>query len=234
MAMNVQELVEIQLTAWETRRQGSRSEGDEAWSHPNAVVISYAPWSDGERISEAIAARLDLPHHDHDIVEHIASTAHVHTRTVELLDRNVRGWIEGYLESLFLERNFDRSDYLRLLGRTVVALFEHGPCVISGHGAVHFLPRDNALVIRLTATEEARAERMARVREVDMRQARRMVHRADSEQRAFHHRYFGADVEDVDLYDLVVDTSRLGRDGVAGLVARAFELRFGSPGETPA
>jgi cytidylate kinase len=227
MARDIQEIVESQLASW--RAQRGALEGESVDGSPIALVISYAPFAGGESIADRVASRLQLPHHDQDIVEHIASSAHVHLETVESLDRHVQGRIDEYIASLFHEHNFDRGDYLRLLGRTVVALWEHGPCVISGHGAVHFVPRDHGLAVRLTAPAEVRAERLAQEREIELPHAQRELQRADSEQEAFHRRFFGVHVDNPDHYDLIIDTSRLEPDAAAALVSHAFQLRFRPP-----
>jgi len=228
MARDIQQIVEKQVAVWrEEQRLGA---GQQTREQSDVLVISYATGSNGAAIGDRVAGRLGLLHHDHEIVEHIASTAKVHLQTVESLDKHVQSRIDESIAALFTERNFDRSDYLRLLGRTVVALFEHGPCVISGHGAVHFVPRRHALTARLTAPVEVRARRLAAKRNIDLDRARRDLHRADSEQAAFHRRFFGADVNDPDHYDLIVDTAWLDEAAVAALLAQAYRLRFQAPG----
>lgn len=228
MSRDIQTIVERQIAKWRLQERIAKRRRQPHHERPraNVVALCYAPGIDGNRLAGKIARRLRLPHFDHEIVEHIASTAEVHVKTVESLDEHVQGRIDEYLTSLIHERNFDRSDYLRLLGRTVVALSEHGPCVLSGHGAVHLVPRLHALVLRLTAPFGVRAAQLARQRGLDVAEARRELHRADAEQEAYHHRFFHAYVDDPANYDLVVDTSRLAPHQVAELVSLAYKLRF--------
>jgi cytidylate kinase len=230
MPRNIQKILERQLAIWRKQRKlAAEAAGDREAHQERAgggIAISYAAGTGGQEIADLLAARLDLPHYDHEIVEHIASSAKVHLQTVESLDRHVQGRIDEYIAALFHERSFDRGDYLRLLGRTVVALWEHGPCVLSGHGAVHFVPRQQALTVRLFAPEEARARNLARAQDLDLDRARQELERLDGEQAAFHRRFFGAEVEDPGHYDLLVDTAALAPAEVAALLTRAFRLRF--------
>jgi cytidylate kinase len=223
MSNKIQQIVEKQLVTWR-RECSSASPVRETGQQPMAVTISYAARSHGAAIATGVAKRLEVPHHDRAVVVHIATSAHVHMETVESLDAHVQGRIDEYISSLFRERNFDRGDYLRQLGRTVVALWQHGPCVLSGHGVVHFV-RDHSLAVRLTAPTEVRAARLAAEEGLDMEQARKELLRADAEQEAFHRRFFNVRVDDVKHYDLGIDTSKMGDDDAAALVVRAFQQR---------
>ena len=58
------------------------------------------------------------------------------------LDDASRGYLDAYLTALFNERNFDRSDYFRLLTRTMVALWQHGPDMLAITAALYLLVRN--------------------------------------------------------------------------------------------
>jgi cytidylate kinase len=220
---DIQRIVEKQIATWRTQRQETATPDTEQ----STIVISYAAGTSGMEIADRIAERLELPHHDQEIVEYIASSAKVHLATVESLDKHVESRIDELIAGLFRERSFDRSDYLRLLRRTVARLRRKGPCVISGHGAVHLVPRDQALMLRLTAPAEVRAQQLAVEQDLDLPRARRQLHRIDSEQAAFHRRFFDVEVDDPAQYDLIIDTAWLEQRSVVELASQAYQLRFG-------
>jgi len=78
----------------------------------------------------------------------------------------------------------------------VVSLWEHGPCLLMGHGAFHLVPREHALRVRLLAPLSRRTAELAREERLDARAASRELARRDSEQVAYHRRYFHADLAD--------------------------------------
>jgi cytidylate kinase len=75
----------------------------------------------------------------------------------------------------------------------------------------------------LDAPLDVRAARIADREDKDVETAREeTVARADSEQLRYEE-YYGIDIEDLTIYDLVVNTARWGPEGVLGLVADAAE-----------
>jgi cytidylate kinase len=79
------------------------------------------------------------------------------------------------------------------------------------------------LRIWLDATIDVRAERIADREEKPVAQAREETEaRADSEARRYQE-YYGIDIDDLTIYDLVVNTARWGPDGVLDLAASAVD-----------
>jgi cytidylate kinase len=83
----------------------------------------------------------------------------------------------------------------------------------------------------LDAPLDVRAARIADREDKDVETAREeTVARADSEQLRYEE-YYGIDIEDLTIYDLVVNTARWGPEGVLGLVADAAERYDGATDE---
>jgi cytidylate kinase len=79
------------------------------------------------------------------------------------------------------------------------------------------------LRIWLDAPIEVRAARIADREEKPVAQAREETEaRADSEARRYQE-YYGVDIDDLTIYDLVVNTARWGPDGVLDLAASAVD-----------
>jgi cytidylate kinase len=232
MARDIQSLVEEQLTRWRLERQ-ARERGERPSAppeRPSVVTLSNQYGSFGAEIGTRLAARLKVPLYEREVVAQMARSAHVHEETVDTLDQRARNRLDDYLTAIMHERNFDQGDYLRLLTRTIGALWEHGPCVIVGHGAVHIITRRHALAVRTVAAEELRVRRIGEVEGLSLEQARGRVRRIDAERASFHRRFFGADIDDPGSYDLVVNSTDLDLDACAAIIAQAFERKFAARG----
>jgi cytidylate kinase len=220
-------IVDEQIRRWRFE-QGERAGRPERALHQHAdvIAISNAIGSAGAVIAQVAADLLRIPVYDREILAHIAETAHVHVETVETLDKRAVSRLDDYLTALFREHSLDQNDYLKLLTRTVGALWEHGPCVMVGHGAVHIIPRRHALAVRIIASEPDRVRRLMELHQLSEAEARRMVERTDAERRSFHRRYFRRDVDDCRSYDLVINSSRLTYEHSAALVVEAYRHKF--------
>jgi cytidylate kinase len=229
MTRSVTAIVDEQLARWRAAHDAPVQVVGTERPRPDVVAISRELGTAAGAVARQTSELLRLPLFDHEIVEHIARTAQVHLETVMTLDEHAQSRVDEYLGALLHERNFDRSDYLTLLARTVVSLWEHGPCVLMGHGSVHLVPREHALKVRLVAPAEVRTEALAEERHLSAREATRQLARADAEQAAFHRRYFDASDRDPHDYDLTLDTGSLGATTSAELIARAYRQRFPRP-----
>jgi hypothetical protein len=129
MTRSIDRIVEEQVTRWRLEQADRKREHARAESLANVVAISAAHGTHGNRIAERVGQILELPVYDKEIVEHIASRAHVQVDTVRTLDERAQSRIDDYLTALLHERNFDQSDYLRALTKTITALGKHSPWV---------------------------------------------------------------------------------------------------------
>jgi cytidylate kinase len=222
----VKSIIEEQMYRWRTEQKKAGPRKTQPALRPNVVTVSHHLGSNGAAIAAAVAEQLGVPLYDREIVRHIAETANVQVETVETLDQHVQTRLEEYITALLRESNFHPSDYLRYLTRTVGALWEHGPCVLVGHGCVHLVPRTNALAVRVVAPATVRIKCVAERERIDVEEARRLVQRTDSERHAYHRKNFNADCEDSKYYDLILDSSGFDVAGCAAVIAEAFRRKF--------
>lgn len=226
MTRKIEEIIEEQIARWREGRKQRPALYFQGKDKPAVITLSHALASGGQAIADGAGQLLGLPVYDHQIVRYIAKTAEVHLELVESLDKHVLSYLEEFIAGMLHERNFDRGDYLRYLGGIVLALWAQGPCLISGHGAVHLVPRDHALAVRISAPHEARIARLVSREKVDVKEAARRIHRADAEMHAYHHRFFGTEVDDPLNYDLHINTEKLGPEDCAALIAEAYRRKL--------
>jgi cytidylate kinase len=114
---------------------------------------------------------------------------------------------------------------------------EGGHVVVIGHGGVSLLGWRPAgvrvLAILLQASADWRIGQLARRAAIDVEEARRRIARTDEARQRYQKHYFACDMYDSRLYDLVINTERMGLDlsielasqAVRALVEDRFEER---------
>jgi cytidylate kinase len=84
------------------------------------------------------------------------------------------------------------------------------------------LPREKVLAVRLVAPEGFRLKRIMQSTKLGEREALRYMHELDRGRREFVQRFFHHDITDPHLYDLLINTERLGIEGAAEEIIAAL------------
>jgi cytidylate kinase len=106
--------------------------------------------------------------------------------------------------------------------RTILRLAGLGRAILVGRGAEAITNRlPFVFHVRLVAPLEKRIQHTSKYYKLTEEDAAKMIKEADHARRRYVRRYFDADVEDPLLYDLVLNTGRLGFVRTAELIAQA-------------
>ena len=136
-----------------------------------------------------------------------------------------------YAETSSPEMRPDDERYIEVLRETIEQLTERGRIVIVGRGGQAILAaRPDTLHVRVACDLEERARRFALRSGEPVEEAHRLVEESDEQREAWHQKYFDLDYRAPYHYHLVVNTGLLSDEQAAGLVVRAWELRFGASG----
>jgi len=109
--------------------------------------------------------------------------------------------------------------YLDLMESVVYNVAKKGEGVILGHGS-QFLLRDFgcALQVFIRASESSRIAYLVAQSGMKENAARKLIHKSDHERRGFCRFAFHMDWDDPSLYDLVINTDKIGIEGAAKLI----------------
>ena len=174
---------------------------------PLTIAISREAGSGGRRIAVEIAARLQWPLYDRELVEQIAEDSGLSTEVVELVDERRANFIVETLEAFTGASTMGGAGYAHRLGQTLAAIGAHGECVIVGRGASAVLPRETTISIRVVAATNDRVAEYCHSHGVNQRSARTELQRLDRERAEFVRQYFHKEIDDPHLYDLIVNSS---------------------------
>lgn len=108
---------------------------------------------------------------------------------------------------------------VRKTSETILRLAQMGRVILVGQGANIITGRlEGGLHVRLVGSPKKRIEHLKEYFGFDSAEAAEFVRREDEARRRFVKKYFGKDIEDPLLYDLVVDTDDISYEQTAALI----------------
>jgi len=169
----------------------------------------------GTRISRLVADGLKLELFDDQRLQEEAVKMGVRSEELGSLDEKAPGFFDhlwGYKPELYLD----------LMESVIYGVARSGEGVILGHGS-QLLLRDFgcALHIFMRASESSRIQHMVTEHGLGRDVAKKLIHKSDHERRGFLRYAFHMDWGDPSLYDLVINTDKLGTDGAAKVIMEA-------------
>ena len=135
---------------------------------------------------------------------------------------------QTYADMANTEKETPVSDklYAETMEKIIRELAASGKIVILGRGSQMILrDLDSAVHALCISPAEVRHQRLAEREEIGLEEARRRAVETDQARDAFYRKFWKVDAEDARLYHVTVETSRLGFDAAAEVVASAARLQ---------
>jgi cytidylate kinase len=193
-------------------------------------------------IGREVANRLQAGYIDREIIAEVAARLHrqeedvmakemppssLLSRIAEALEHSFvfgDGFAGAYLPLGQIPLNDAR--YLQALESVIKELARSQSVVIRGRGS-EFILKDHpgSLHVLVVAPLELRVARLMENLNLDRETARQEAERFDSSLREFIKRYFKAELEDPENYDLVINTRRFSIQAAASMVVDALSLK---------
>ena len=200
------------------------------WKPVVTVARGFGSW--GDEIAEALAKQLSVECWNQNILDVMAAKAGTHKKLVEELDEKVSEFWDEWLHSLIDSQHIDRTDYCRHLFNFVLGVYNKGG-VIVGRGAHLMLKNKKILRVRVTASADVCARRIANEENTTDEKALDKVAEVNEQWGEFVWEVFGSRLNDPTAYDLVINTDRLSsvEQGVELIVAamKVFKLSHSMP-----
>lgn len=194
---------------WDSeRRAGAAPIAVTAVEAPLTVAISREAGTNARAVAGAIAARLDWPLFDRELLQHLADALGTRPELLERLDEHKAHWFAEFLGTLSNKPGVSQSAYVRELGDLMRALAAKGRCIIVGRGAAQILHPATTLRVRLVAPLYDRVRAIQERRGLTPEKALEWISETDRERSSFVIDHFHKDPNDPGEYDLVLNTSR--------------------------
>jgi cytidylate kinase len=204
-----------------------------------AITISHQLGSGGANLGKALSERLGIPFVDRDILQRVAQELNMPEPEVERRADHLSSlWdfishVAMYSDPAMsvAPNQFTPSDkdLFELESKYIERIANAGSAVILGRCGWHIL-RDHPCRISLLvfAALPARIKRVSDLYHVSADDATRIIETNDKERAAYIHAFTRRNWLDANLYDLCLDTSRIGFDRMVELVTNYIDTRLHS------
>jgi cytidylate kinase len=207
--------------------QGDRGAGPPARLGPAAltVAVSREAGARGGSIGRRVGRKLGWQVYDQELLEYMAQESAVTPGVLEGLPAADAAWAEARLQELVREQEMSEHPSVVNIARVILALGAQGQVVLIGRGAGCILPRATTLNVRVVSPLEERIAYMAQWLRLTDEEAAQRVRLRDGRRAEFLATHFRRQPGDVYQYDLILNSSLLGEDVCAELIAQAARAR---------
>jgi cytidylate kinase len=197
------------------------------------VALSASYGAGGSIIGPALARRLDVPFVDRAIPLAVADRLDVSFDDAAAYDEKASvGWLERLLTGFvggdtgvptpLPGEAFSADDFRRATEEVLRQQAATGEGVILGRGAVVLLREDpRALRVRLDGPRDLRARQAMRIHEQSLDAAQEACARFDRTHEAYFRQFYGVQIRDPSLYDLVLDSTSIELEACVEIIALA-------------
>jgi len=165
---------------------------------------------------------------DREILNHIGNSARLSDSTAAYYDERYPGKTSEFLMYLFGEKSFTKNDYSKHLFSSVIAMAGLGPIIFVGRGTHKILPREKTLSVRFNCSDQYRTKRIARIMNIQEKEAARQLEEIDREQEDFFKQIFQTQQHaDPAEFDLVINCDTISDPHAAAAIVKAgFKAKF--------
>uniref|UniRef100_UPI004056F190 cytidylate kinase-like family protein n=1 Tax=Agathobacter sp. TaxID=2021311 RepID=UPI004056F190 len=196
------------------------------------ITIGRQFGSGGHEIGEKLAKKLNIPLYDRNLVEKAVEELNLDKADAVSIDESVLRNFAMSFQNFFgtstpyyLVEGGSLSDQVyQAQCRIIEELADQGSCVFVGRCADHVLrKRDDVLKVFICADAETKIRRVMRVRNMVREKAEPTIKEMDKKRRNYYKKYTDKDWEAKENYDMVLNVTRLGIDGVVDILAKIYE-----------
>lgn len=192
------------------------------------VIISVGRefGSGGRVIAEALAERLQLPIYDRHLISEIAEKTGMTNEEIEkynevpksrLISRKVRGYSNS-IEDNIAEMQFDFIEKKAASGESFVVVGRCSETKLKKYeGLVSFF---------ILGDMDCKVKRVMEIYEMNEADAKSFIEKKDKKRKRYHNYHVGMHWGDSRLYDLSVNSSRLGIEGTIDFLESYIKARM--------
>lgn len=206
---------------------GYRGSPDAAGELPKnlSIAISRDAGARGEPVARRVADRLGWQLFNQDLLEYIAQEGSFRQNVLDELPAPAVEWVEHQLRELQKKQNLSNNPSIVQLARAVLALGAQGEVVLLGRGAGYILPERSTLHVRLVAPLGDRVAFTGQWLRLTDEEAAEEVRQRDQRRTDFVSTHFHRKTSDLQQYDLVLNSSRLGEEMCTDLIVQAAKAK---------
>jgi cytidylate kinase len=200
------------------------------------IALSREAGSRGGTISRRVGKKLGWQVYDQELLEYIAQEVAFRQGITDTLTEAAAAWANERLQTLLRDQNLSDHPAIVELARIVLALGAQGDAVIIGRGAGCILSHESTLNVRIIAPLADRIAYMSQYLLRSEQETAKEVELRDRLRIDFVTTHFHRPPTDTYQYDLILNSSLLGEEICAGLIAEAARAKLAAlrrPGSSP-
>lgn len=205
------------------REEASRRLTDDVQPY---IAISRETGAHGSEIARQLGEQLGWEVLDKGLLDYMAQRYHLSHAMLECVDETTHSWLWDVFGKWFDRQLVSQTEYVAHLGPIVLTAARHASMVFVGRGAQFLLPREKGVSARIVAPLEYRLQTTMESRRCSRRAARAYIECTDSGRRDFIRQYFHHDVDDPDLYDVVLNMGNLDVHAAVNVVVERCRQRL--------
>ncbi len=190
------------------------------------IAISRETGARGATIGKRISKKLGWSYYDQELLQYLAQGNHQKEDVFAPLSSEARTWLSDQLARLTQEGRIGRKADELEIARIILAIGAKGKAILVGRAAGAILPAGAVLHVRIVAPLHDRIAWIRQIHRFTSEQATDYVVRQDKQRTTIldaHLRKTSS--KDAALYDLILNSSRLGEQGCAQLIIEAARLK---------
>jgi cytidylate kinase len=175
------------------------------------ITISRQLGSMGTEIAQLLSKEFSCSYLDKESLEEVFTQFGISKDSVERFDERKPGFWDLF--------KTDKARYLHFLKGAIYEFAHKDDGIILGRGGQVILGRlPGVLHVRFISPESLRKKRVMKRFDCDDRHALKYIHHSDNERAGFHNFFFDEDWEDLNLYDLIINTGSFSTQTAARLI----------------
>jgi cytidylate kinase len=208
--------------------QGDRAPAPPAPAVPASltIAVSREAGSRGGSIARGVGIKLGWQVYTQDLLEYISQESALHRDMVQgIADESVH-WVNERFERLLREQNLSQHPSVGNMARVILTLGAQGEVILLGRGAGCILPPETTLHVRIYAPLADRVAYMSQWLRLTVDEAAEQVRLRDLSRAQFLEAHFHRSPGDIYHYDLLLNSSVLGEEACAALIAQAARAKL--------
>ena len=190
------------------------------------IAISREAGSRGGTIARRAGEKLGWEVYSQEMLEYGSQNSILRDGLLDKLEPAARTWVDENLKHLLDDQDLRHYPNMPDLAQLVLALAAHGNVILLGRGAGFLLPSRSTLHIRFVAPLADRVAYMSQWLRLTEEEAADQVRKRDHRRTDFLATHFHRKPNDVHLYDMVLNTSMLGEERCADVIAAAAKAKM--------
>jgi hypothetical protein len=190
------------------------------------VAVSREAGSRGGSIGRRAGAKLGWQVYTQELLEYIAQEGNFRQGVLDNLSPAAAHWVAEQLERLGHEDSLGHHASLLELTRMILGLAAQGEVVLIGRGAGCLLPARSTLHVRVMAPLPDRIAYMSQWLRLTVDEAAEQVRLRDGRRAEFIVAHFHRQPSDIYQYDLLLNSSLLGEELCADMIAQAARAKL--------